>query len=82
MFLIIRSVSGPEMPIQLPTKWKLPEKLPNLQGHHLIWKPTGPLLRIVLNCFQKTLQQPQLFVSTPAPREKYRTIKTSLGAQK
>ena len=34
------------------------------------------------NCFQKTLQQPQLFVSTSAPREKYQTIKTSLGAQK
>ena len=31
---------------------------------------------------KKMLQQPQLFVSTSAPREKYRTIKTSLGAQK
>ena len=68
--------------IQLHAKRKLPEKLRSLQGHHLIRKQNERLLRIVLNCFQKTLQQPQLFVSTSAPREKYRTIKTSLEGQK
>ena len=32
--------------------------------------------------FKKTLQQLQLFVSTSAPKEKYRAIKPNLGAQK